>query len=71
VPPREIPKKQRNLGKPQVGEILGVIGRIFGEKVGAIRRPRGGVAREAVAYLARTERAWPIAEIGEALGIKT
>jgi len=69
--PREIPKKQRNLGRPQIGEILGAVGRIFGEKVEAIRRPRGGVAREAVAYLARTEGAWPIAEIGEALGIKT
>ena len=68
---REIPKRQRNLARPAIGEILAVVGEVFGEKVESIRRPRSGVAREAVACLARTEGAWPIAEIGEALGVKS
>lgn len=71
APPREIPKRQRYLGRPQIDEIIAVVGRIFGEEVEAIRRPRSGVAREAVAYLARSEGAWPIAEIGSKLGVRS
>jgi REP element-mobilizing transposase RayT len=70
APSREIPKKQRYLGRPQIDEIITVVGKVFGEKEETIRRPRSGVAREAVAYLARSEEAWPIAEIGEALGVR-
>jgi chromosomal replication initiation ATPase DnaA len=68
---REIPKRQRLLGRPQIDEIIAVVGRIFGQKVETIRRPRSGVAREAVAYLARSEGAWPIAEIGSTLGVRS
>jgi len=67
----EIPKRQRFLGRPTIDEIITVVGSVFGEDVAAIRRPRGGVAREAVAYLARSEGAWPISEIGERLGVRS
>jgi len=67
----DIPKRQRLLGRPTIDEILPVVGRIFREKVEVIRLPRSGLAREAVAYLSRSEGAWPIAEIGSKLGIRS
>jgi len=48
-----------------------VVGRVFREKVEVIRRPRSGLAREAVACLSRSEGAWSIAEIGSKLGIRS
>jgi len=69
--PREVPKRQRLLGRPGLDEIVAAVAKAFGERAGAIRRPRSGRAREAVAYLARREGAWPIAEIGAALGVRS
>ncbi len=66
----EVPKRQRILGRPTIAEIIAAVGRSFGEEDETIRRRRSGIAREAVAYLARAEGAWPIAAIGEALGVR-
>jgi putative transposase len=66
----EIPKRQRLLGRPTMAAIIEAVAKAFAVSKHTIRRPRSGVTREAVAYLARVEGAWPIAEIGEKLGVK-
>jgi REP element-mobilizing transposase RayT len=66
----EIPKPQRLLGRPTIETIVTAVKEIFGAGEGSIPENQRGAAREAVAYLARTEGAWPIAEIGSRLGVK-
>jgi putative transposase len=67
----EVPKRQRTIARPRIEEILAGVAKVFGTEAEAIRRPRGGVAREAAAYLARREGSWPIAAIGKALGVRS
>ncbi|HQR44456.1 MAG TPA: transposase [Thermoanaerobaculia bacterium] len=71
TPSPEVPKRQWAIGRPGIEEILAAVGKVFDTKAEAIRRPRGGVAREAVAFLARREGAWSIAEIATALGVRS
>jgi REP element-mobilizing transposase RayT len=67
----EIPKRQRFVERPAIGTIIRVVAKVFGVIEETIRRPRSGSAREAVAHVARIEGAWPIADIGIELGVKS
>jgi len=67
----EIPRGQRLLGRPGAKAILAAVSEEFGETPEAVRRSRGGPAREAFAYLARKVGALPIAAIGEMLGLRS
>lgn len=66
----EIPKTQRLLERPAINEIIRAVAKTFTLSEESVRKPRGGESREAVAYVARVEGAWPIADVGESLGVK-
>jgi putative transposase len=68
---REIPKRQRLMGRPNMARVIAEIARTFDVSPASIRRPRGGVSREAAAYVARLEGSLSIATIGAALGIQS
>ena len=68
---REIPKRQRLLGRPNMAKIIAETAKAFAVSPATIRRPRGGVVREAAAYVARFEGSLSIATVGAALGIQS
>jgi putative transposase len=68
--PDEIPKRQRLIGRPGMSQILEVVAGAFGVLPERLRI-RGGVAREAAAYLARAEGALKLTEIGTALRVRS
>lgn len=67
----EIPRRQRDLARPELEAIVRAAAKEFGVEAKAIRRKRGGPVRLAVAYVARREGARPIALIGDFLGVKS
>lgn len=67
----EIPRRQRMLRRPSLGQIAAAAARVFGVPPGEIRRKRGGPVRLALALAARRLAALPLAEIGTFLGVRS
>jgi putative transposase len=69
-PDGEIPRRQRNFGRPGLKAIAESAARAFDVPVARIWKRRGGASRLAVAYVARTEGALPLSEIAAYLHVR-
>lgn len=66
----EIPRAQRDLGRPALPQIVSSAAKAFDVPEARIRTRRGGAVRLAVAYLARSEGALPLSKIAAYLDVR-